>query len=509
MPRPCSARSPTQVPSIRSRALPTPQLRKNDLKAGVGFLELANACDFAANVWNEIPVPPQAVALMASGGAVALFILHYAYVDARLSYRNTRLLLQERRELRAQLRGTAPEDPAVRELQTYLNINFRELGTELIDRVGMDILLGFGALLVGIGTFLAIDGANPRMYRASNIMTGYLGNVPPSLFGLVNAAWAWYTWRRAQHQARCASSAQLNSVWGERVDVDQMLQRHTHRVRTHSILNGVYGILGGIGSLMTADCNNNPSLVWAYFVLLPCIVGAVFANYYWRHKIGYDRDLSEREPLSRAHLLNEVGFAGENERLLTDFQRASKAPRPWFHPPPATPNFEPLFAYLTAYQTLQIERHRHRQQQGEAVAGEVDDGLAELSRDLTQDAVAVAWAQRICDFAVENDLYAALLAQLLANPTIANTLREIDPGLTAINHDTSWDHPWTNDDTLFKDPVFVVAFFVAAQEFMCTVGISHFRNRERNLVELLGIYLHAEVVRGPQSDHDISMSTLV
>lgn len=37
---------------------------KNNLLVGVGFLELANAGDFAANVWNEIPVPRFAIALM-------------------------------------------------------------------------------------------------------------------------------------------------------------------------------------------------------------------------------------------------------------------------------------------------------------------------------------------------------------------------------------------------------------------------------------------------------------
>jgi hypothetical protein len=36
---------------------------KNSLLAGVGLLELANAGDFAANVWNEIPVPHFAMAL--------------------------------------------------------------------------------------------------------------------------------------------------------------------------------------------------------------------------------------------------------------------------------------------------------------------------------------------------------------------------------------------------------------------------------------------------------------
>jgi hypothetical protein len=36
---------------------------KNSLLFGVGLLELANAGDFAANVWNEIPVPHFAMVL--------------------------------------------------------------------------------------------------------------------------------------------------------------------------------------------------------------------------------------------------------------------------------------------------------------------------------------------------------------------------------------------------------------------------------------------------------------
>jgi len=72
---------------------------KNSLLAGVGYLELANARDFTANVWNEIPVPSYAVALMAVGGTLALSISLFAFKDAELSQRNILLLQQERRYL--------------------------------------------------------------------------------------------------------------------------------------------------------------------------------------------------------------------------------------------------------------------------------------------------------------------------------------------------------------------------------------------------------------------------
>ncbi|KAF4617092.1 hypothetical protein G7Y89_g15056 [Cudoniella acicularis] len=72
---------------------------KNSLLAGVGFLELANAGDFAANVWNEIPVPIFAVVLMAIGGTLALALSFSAFQDAILSRRNILLLRDERRYL--------------------------------------------------------------------------------------------------------------------------------------------------------------------------------------------------------------------------------------------------------------------------------------------------------------------------------------------------------------------------------------------------------------------------
>ncbi|CAM6097644.1 unnamed protein product [Calypogeia fissa] len=63
---------------------------KNSLLAGVGFLELANCGDFAANVWNQIPVPTYAVVLMATGGTLALAISYFAFKDAILSCCNIR-----------------------------------------------------------------------------------------------------------------------------------------------------------------------------------------------------------------------------------------------------------------------------------------------------------------------------------------------------------------------------------------------------------------------------------
>jgi hypothetical protein len=51
--------------SKKRKYVPTNTYRlRNSLLLGVGFLELANAGDFAANVWNTIPVPTFAAVLM-------------------------------------------------------------------------------------------------------------------------------------------------------------------------------------------------------------------------------------------------------------------------------------------------------------------------------------------------------------------------------------------------------------------------------------------------------------
>ena len=55
-----------------------PTRLRNNLLMAVGFLELANAGDFAANVWNQVPPPKYAVALMVVGGTGALSIIYFA-----------------------------------------------------------------------------------------------------------------------------------------------------------------------------------------------------------------------------------------------------------------------------------------------------------------------------------------------------------------------------------------------------------------------------------------------
>ena len=72
---------------------------RNSLLPLAGFLELANAGDFAANVFNDVPVPAFAAALMGIGGCVSLFFAVVAIYDAHLAWQNVCILRRERRTL--------------------------------------------------------------------------------------------------------------------------------------------------------------------------------------------------------------------------------------------------------------------------------------------------------------------------------------------------------------------------------------------------------------------------
>lgn len=169
---------------------PRYQLR-NNLLAAVGVFEFANAGDFAANVWNTVSVPRFAIALMALGGIFALFMTYFAYRAITLSWRNVKGLQCERRFLKGALEKVQKQYSDVGEdslviLQALLDVNHRESGVGIIDRIVMDSLMGLGATMVGIGTFLAIDGADRRVWLASNYLPANIGNGPLALLGLVS-----------------------------------------------------------------------------------------------------------------------------------------------------------------------------------------------------------------------------------------------------------------------------------------------------------------------------------
>ncbi|GAD95569.1 integral membrane protein [Paecilomyces variotii No. 5] len=225
---------------------------RNNLLLGVGFLELANSCDFAANVWNTIPVPHFAIALMAIGGASALFTSIFAFRDLELSWMNVRFLQEERAFLRSRKQTATQHDEekmemiSQGELDSWLSVNFRELGSELVDRFVMDLLLGSSAVIVGIGTLLAIGGANKSIYHASNLMSGYIGNAPGVLFGILNATWTGYLYVRFHRHAKAVRGQSLPDIMKDRLtDRFYMMQRH-------NAFSGVFSMVAGVAGMITA-----------------------------------------------------------------------------------------------------------------------------------------------------------------------------------------------------------------------------------------------------------------
>ena len=280
---------------------------KNSLLAGVGYLELANAGDFAANVWNEIPVPRHAMILMAIGGPIALCMMSFAVRDFALSWRNVRLLRAERVQLLS-LRGSLASSSTtttttttttadvekhgemVRVLDSRLGVGVRELGTEIVDRMVMDAMLGFGALLVGVGTIMAIFGAHPRVYLASNLLSGYVGNSMAAVFGLVNAVWSGMLVYRFQCHDVAARPENTTSTMDDGSYVlsptqQQRLHVRCRRFQWHSLVNALNGLVAGAAAMVTA------TRWWGYVVLIPCIISLILCNYFWRWKLGYDRPI--------------------------------------------------------------------------------------------------------------------------------------------------------------------------------------------------------------------------
>ncbi|KAF3760333.1 hypothetical protein M406DRAFT_230236, partial [Cryphonectria parasitica EP155] len=258
---------------------------RNNLLAAVGFLELANAGDFAANVWNETPVPKYALAMMALGGIAALCMIYFSVRDGVLSLANLRALREERRYLQSQRELHLRDANMLRTIDCFLDMNTREMGTELVDRVGMDTLLGFSSLVVGIGTFLAMDGdRHPVLFRASNLLTGYVGNTPCVLFGLVNISWSSWVWARSKKQ----QAAALRYVKGS-TRIGQMLRNRTSSIQMHAALHGISGIVAGAAAMVTA------TMWWGYVVLLPCVITSGLVNLFWRRRVGYERPLVAHE----------------------------------------------------------------------------------------------------------------------------------------------------------------------------------------------------------------------
>ncbi|PKY05695.1 hypothetical protein P168DRAFT_303441 [Aspergillus campestris IBT 28561] len=288
----------------RSLYLSSPRWYRNSLLASAGYLEFANAGDFAANVWNEVPVPRHAIILMAIGGPLALLMSLVAARDALLSWRNVRLLRGERRELlalkdelllrRPTASGDASDAALIPLIEGRLRVGIRELGTEIVDRIAMDVLLGIGALLVGIGTLMAIVGIHPPVYRASNLLSGFVGNSFAAAFGVVNAVWSWYlVCRFRRHDRACMSQDQAEG--GEEAGTavaafKGKLHCRFFRLQVHAVVSGVTGLVAGAASMVTAR------MWWGYVLLIPCMGLQVACNRFWRRHLGYDRPVVSTQP---------------------------------------------------------------------------------------------------------------------------------------------------------------------------------------------------------------------
>lgn len=289
---------------------------QNSLLGAVGFLEAANAGDFAANIWNETPVPTYALVIMAIGATVALGMIYWCVKDGRLSYSNLRALKEEREYLRQQRKLHQDDTNMLRTIDCFLDMNTRESGTELIDRIGSDTLLGISALLVGVGTFMAMDGDHDSAnYKASNLLTGYIGNTLPAIFGVCNLLWSSYVWVRAKKQQRAA----LNYVKGS-TRISQMLKNRTSSIQFHAALNGLTGLVAGSAALATA------TQWWAYVLLVPCIITSGTVNIFWRKRVGYERPfvLGQISSIDQDTVFEALRYANECHRRVLRVQASGE-----------------------------------------------------------------------------------------------------------------------------------------------------------------------------------------
>jgi hypothetical protein len=263
----------------------------------IGFLDIANSGDFAANVFNHVPVPIHAIVLMAIGGTLALCMSVFALIDVMRSLENIRLLREERHLLK-----TSDSDKSAE-----LELNHRDLGTEIFDRAGVDIAMGFGAFLIAIGTYMAIGGANRKVFLASNLLSGYVGNALPALYGLCNVGWSVSVWIRAHRQISAVSLHLQNGV------PKSLLLLRGRRVQEHAVLTAVVCLISGALSMVT------PTHWWPYPILLVCGLAFLYSTWVYKSQIGYERSLlTDDGSLGKVFLTDEICFLEVVEEALKE-----------------------------------------------------------------------------------------------------------------------------------------------------------------------------------------------
>ncbi|KOS16788.1 hypothetical protein ESCO_004915 [Escovopsis weberi] len=408
----------------------------------MGFMEMANAWDFAANVWNTEPVPVFATALMALGGTIAGVFSLFTMRDAWLAWHNVCFLREQRRgllEVRAAWLKAAPAAP-VTDIDAFLEVGRRELGTELICRFLLDIFMGFGAVLISIGTYMAIGGRNPTIYEISNLLSGYVGNAPIALVGVLISVWVVHLFRKAQAHLEAARAVLPGTRAAE------LVRRRTRNVQVWCVTTGVTTIVGGVGSMLTA------TRWWGYVILLPVIASAVFCNVWWRSRVGYAR-----------HDL--VGTAGRSVVLGHGGGGTSAS-------------MGILDELSTALESAARAEMSVRQNRAAPLSGLVSDptSLAQVVHFLAGEDLLGPYCERVANDA---KLHAAVCGSTggFGGPR-AEAKEAIEAEADEITLDVG---------ALCKLPEAVHgAAIERAQELLRDVGTEHFRFRERHAAELLG-----------------------
>lgn len=270
----------------------------NNLLVQVGFLEFTNALDFPANVWNQVPIPVYAQVLMGLGGTVAILWSIFAFWDMHRSLKNVRLLWEERQFLKAWRESFDSENLDTRRLvRAWLDVNLREIGWELIDRVLMDVCSGTSGILVGTGALMAIRGDIDSVFAASNLLSGYIGNSFLAPFAVLGLIWAIFMWMRAGGQPQSLTKGRFSVD----ADIQQKMCWHGRKHRFYAVLNGLTAVVGTVGSIMSS------TLWYGYVVIAPCVFTSIFLNWFWRHKLGYDRDIvRDKATLQQADLYGSL-----------------------------------------------------------------------------------------------------------------------------------------------------------------------------------------------------------
>ena len=251
---------------------------RNNLLLAVGFLDLANAMDFPANVWNERVLPIYAKVLMGLGGSIIILASSIAICDFIRCLRNVRFLHRERHWLKEQERAAdTPEER--RTVKAWLLINRRELGWEYFDRMSLDVCMGISAVLVGPGTLLAIRGDIHPIWRASNLLSGYVGNSFMPVNATIITIWNFYMWQCA-YRHRLA----INKI------AASLEPSIIHSLLGRAVKHQMYAMLIGLSMWVTAVGSMMSATMWhGYVVLIPSIIGSIIATWFWRAELGYNR----------------------------------------------------------------------------------------------------------------------------------------------------------------------------------------------------------------------------